>query len=140
MKIQINNLAALERLIGGDSELEIEIRNSVVQDFTKKHLKPIATEAFLTNYAYALAKQVKAEIEKEMFECFSPKWILRPEIKEDLVSGIKSKIYAELYEFMDTDAIKQELIDSARLSMEGIMKQFAKERIIGEIKSALDDI
>lgn len=27
MKLQINSLAALERLIGGDTEVEIEVRN-----------------------------------------------------------------------------------------------------------------
>lgn len=45
MKIQINSLQALERLIGGDTELEIEARNNIVQDFSKKHLKPLLTSA-----------------------------------------------------------------------------------------------
>ena len=39
--IQINSLEALERLIGNDAELEINIRNAIVQKFTKKHLKAI---------------------------------------------------------------------------------------------------
>lgn len=43
MKLQINSLEALERLIGGDTEVELDIRNSVVQAFAKKHLKPLAT-------------------------------------------------------------------------------------------------
>ena len=41
MKIQINSLEALERLIGGDTQVEIEIRNSIVQEFTKKYLKSL---------------------------------------------------------------------------------------------------
>ena len=44
VKIQINSLEALERLIGGDSELEIDIRRSVVANFTKKYLSDIAKE------------------------------------------------------------------------------------------------
>jgi hypothetical protein len=36
VKIQINSLEALERLIGNDNNLEIDIRNSIVQNFTKK--------------------------------------------------------------------------------------------------------
>ena len=43
MKIQINSLEALERLIGGDSEVEIDIRNSVVQAFATKHLKAVVS-------------------------------------------------------------------------------------------------
>lgn len=37
-KIQINSLAALERLIGGDTELEIELRKSVAMELVKKHI------------------------------------------------------------------------------------------------------
>ena len=42
--VQINSLEALEKLIGGDSDVEVKIRNSVVQNFTKKYLKSIAHE------------------------------------------------------------------------------------------------
>ena len=39
VKIQINSLEALERLIGGDPSLEFDIRNNVAQKFAAKHLK-----------------------------------------------------------------------------------------------------
>ena len=39
IKLQINSKAALERLSGGDTELEMEIRNNSVQEFTSKRLK-----------------------------------------------------------------------------------------------------
>lgn len=41
-KIQINSLAALERLIGGEEETEIEIRRSIIKEFANKHLKELA--------------------------------------------------------------------------------------------------
>ena len=67
-KIQINSLAALERLIGGDSEMEIEIRNSIVQEFGKKHLRALIDP--LRNYYYSelsglIANEVKEAIYKE---------------------------------------------------------------------------
>ncbi len=43
LTLQINSLEALERLIGGNSEVEIEIRSRVVQEFSKRHLKAVAT-------------------------------------------------------------------------------------------------
>jgi len=43
MKLQINSLEALERLIGGDTSIELELRNNIVQEFTKKHLKGLAS-------------------------------------------------------------------------------------------------
>jgi uncharacterized membrane protein YheB (UPF0754 family) len=33
---------AVERLIGGDTEIEVQVRNSIVQSFTKRYLKSIA--------------------------------------------------------------------------------------------------
>ncbi len=44
LTLQINNLEALERLIGGDTEVEMDIRRSVVDAFAEKYLKPMAAE------------------------------------------------------------------------------------------------
>lgn len=63
-KIQINSLEALERLIGNDNELEIEIRNSIVQNFTKKYLKDLAKAELMTS----IAKAVQNEVMSEFFE------------------------------------------------------------------------
>lgn len=49
LTIQINNREALERLIGGDSEVEIDIRNSVVQKFAERHLKALANSEPVTS-------------------------------------------------------------------------------------------
>lgn len=43
-KIQINSLEALERLIGNDTNLEMELRSTIVQEFSKKFLKSVASE------------------------------------------------------------------------------------------------
>ena len=62
--IQINSLEALERLIGNDNELEIQLRNSVVQEFASKHLKAIANEELLKT----IANSIKADIKTEFFD------------------------------------------------------------------------
>lgn len=38
------NVPALERLIGGNSEMEVELRKSIVQEFAKRHLTSVAQE------------------------------------------------------------------------------------------------
>jgi hypothetical protein len=38
------NLPALERLLGGDSAMEIELRHQVAEEFAKKHLKAILND------------------------------------------------------------------------------------------------
>jgi hypothetical protein len=84
IKIQINSLEALERMIGGNSELEISIRNSIVQQFTKKHLKGIATD----NITKLVEQQIVEETQKHFFDItpkkgWDPeKFILKPHLKE----------------------------------------------------------
>jgi len=48
--VQINSLEALEKLIGGNSDVEVKIRNSIVKNFTKKYLKSIAHELYKYRY------------------------------------------------------------------------------------------
>jgi hypothetical protein len=64
VKIQINSLDALERLIGGDSELEFDIRQSVVENFTKKHLNKLVNEELIAKASIA----VKNEINRTFFK------------------------------------------------------------------------
>lgn len=48
-KISINGKDALERLLGGESELEIELRNSVAHEFAKKYLKGLVDNKLSAN-------------------------------------------------------------------------------------------
>ena len=70
LTIQINNLEALERLIGGDSQLEIDIRNSVVQKFAEKHLKSVANsdaiKTTLSQIQDTITQNVKHQCEREV--------------------------------------------------------------------------
>jgi hypothetical protein len=64
MQIQINNLAAIERLIGGDSQLELDIRNNIVQKFAEKHLKPLVNDAKLDALFAKVTESYKEEAKK----------------------------------------------------------------------------
>lgn len=63
-KIQINSLPALERLIGGDNELEVGIRDAIVQDFSKKYLKNVVAEEAMQKYVKQLDDSIRTEAEK----------------------------------------------------------------------------
>ena len=43
--LQINSMAALERLLGGDTEMEVSLRNSIAAQFVDAHLEALTTEA-----------------------------------------------------------------------------------------------
>ena len=68
MKLQINSLAALERLIGGDSEVEIEIRGSVVQKFAERHLKAVANSDGLKKQLDSLSSALSDKASQQMAE------------------------------------------------------------------------
>jgi len=105
MKLQINSLAALERLIGGDTAVEIEIRNNIVQEFTKKHLKGVATER-IVSLAESNVKTAAATIAKEaatqaldklgMFSgnSWSPTFVIKSEVKASLRDAAVTEVDA----------------------------------------------
>ena len=110
-KIQINNLEALERLIGGDSETEIEIRNAIVQEFAKKHLKGIATEEYVKLSEEAIKQAIKDEyfIETKSKSAwsntvlsFNPKILSK--IKEELKLVVKEKVEKIISEIISIEA------------------------------------
>ena len=62
--IQINNLDALERLIGGDSALEIELRNNIVQNFAQKHLKCLVNTGALEDVKKSIISECTKRVEE----------------------------------------------------------------------------
>lgn len=64
IKIQINSLDALERLIGGDTELEIELRRAVAVELGKRHLKDAITKDFDKEVIQSTKKEIIFEINK----------------------------------------------------------------------------
>lgn len=100
-KIQINSLAALERLIGGDNALELEIRQSVVTEFVKKHLKglvdtrivQLASNDLRANIDEAVNKQISKTIgEYQRSGYGAHKFIIHNDLKEDIKNHLKKAL------------------------------------------------
>lgn len=93
-KIQLNSLEALERLIGGDTELEIEIRNSVVQKFAEKHLKPVAAEISLESVENRITEMAREKLEKDV-ATFKHRWggtLTDLKLHPDIVKEIEKQV------------------------------------------------
>lgn len=124
MKIQINSLEALERLIGGDTDLEIEVRNSVVQDFTKKHLKALATSEVVSLQNKACIQEIK----DEFFVTVKERWNTIVKFNPTIV-----------------DKLKRDLIYSAERNLRKTVSDALKEidyktKITNQINHACDYI
>jgi len=59
LKIQINNLEALERLLGGDTEIEFDIRQNIVETFARKHIKTLVNDELISKATEGLKKEIE---------------------------------------------------------------------------------
>lgn len=109
-KIQINSLAALERLIGGDSETELEIRQSVVTEFVKKHLKGIADQQIVYSAAINLRNSIDEEIRKQIAATIGEyqvsgygarKFFINNNVKEEIQKHLTSALIETIKESIE---------------------------------------
>lgn len=106
VKIQIASLEALERLLAGDTELEIEIRNSIIQNFSNKHLKGIANEYLKKGVGeYVKTLMTDAEIIKEIGTGYSKTIQLTEKTRELIKNRTENTIYEKIHDKID-EAIK----------------------------------
>jgi hypothetical protein len=70
VKLQLDG-NALERIIGGDTKVEIEVRTSIVAEFVKKYLKGIANETIVAQAsrdAHLMASEAAKHAYAEIFD------------------------------------------------------------------------
>lgn len=150
LTIQINNLEALERLIGGDSEVEVEIRNSVVQKFAEKHLKPLANDSAITTTIAAIkeeiTKQIKERCEKQIAEVENnwygsvSKVKLNPAIKSEIEGQVRNIVDSTVRTMVD-DAIKTWSSDAElKTRIDKRFEYYTTEFINSEIKGRIDKL
>lgn len=104
-KIQINSLEALERLIGNDNELEMEIRNNIVQEFAKKHFKSLVNEPAFYETINKCKESLKSEVDLKITESigeikqdsyWSKSIVLKPEIKSKIDITVATQLSNEI--------------------------------------------
>ena len=142
-KLQINSLEALEKLIGGDSEVEMDIRNNIVQKFTEKHLKAVANIKYdqeYTKFLNELEKRVKEQfniefgLEEVQGYYGSPK-ILRmgSSAKESFRAAVQEHVKKFVYDA--TDDATDVAIHNARETIDS----YLKSRVDYHIKNILNE-
>lgn len=147
MQIQINNLAALERLIGGDSKLEFEIRNNIVQNFANKHLKTLVNDQAFSKMMGEVKKAGEKEARKVMEERlgrfvnqgWKETFILNEEQKQVIVNSSKEGIRFQVDQIIAStlESFPQEKIESL---IEKRVGQEIERRINEGVKNKLDEM
>ena len=124
MKLELN-LPALERLIGGDTEIEIGIRQQIVEQFCKHHIKTLMHSELWSKFYGAWRDELLAEIKK-----------LEARFKEDLSGrGVEPgyEPHYELKKLVENTAgpmlqkfIQEEITKSENYLWSKIMKSLEK--------------
>jgi len=108
--IQINSVEALERLLGGDSELEVSLRQSVAVEMASRNLKAVLQDpvylGILGSLKRDLQSQAEKQIEQEMATITQDRYGSRTfKIKPDILAMIKGEVSGSLFPVI-TDTIK----------------------------------
>lgn len=142
IKIQINSVDALERLIGNDNDVEIELSGSIVQEFTKRHLKSLVDEGML----YKASAAIQGEIEKEFFTSekigYNNRLVFKANVLDDFKEKIKSysaTILRETFDEMLGITLTKELIEERlNIAADDIIGRLSDENLSKRLDRMVD--
>jgi len=146
--LQINSLDALERLIGGDAEVEVEIRNNIAAKFAEKHLKQLANSSevmgALTKAQCELREMVQTQVTTALVKVKNSAYYgmkigdLHSEIKTLIEEAVKTSVDAVVTNAVRADVAKlatQEILE--RKITREVTSQ-VNERVTTEVKKRID--
>lgn len=102
MKIQINSLEALERLIGGDSKLEFDIRQNIVEEFSKKHLKAVVNNDLIQKLQSALTSKIQDDLLETVTSSYTKSYKLTSTAKEFLDKEVGYSVESTLSKLVES--------------------------------------
>jgi hypothetical protein len=127
MRLELN-LPALERLIGGDTELELELRKQIIQEFAKRHLKEEADKA-----AYeAVVEEVRRRVNELAKNNFGIDNLVTSLIWPTVDFRLKSMIESLVNEQA------RKAVDAALLQIIECQKRYWKHEIEAAVKRGMD--
>ena len=140
--IQINSIEVLERLIGGNTELEVDLRNSVAQAFATKHIKKF--QAVLDE---AIQKEIEA-LQFAIVRTHKSRWNvdIHPDIKKDIQETVTPYIKHQIRQEALRDFNKRVATEVQKVSEEyetyvwDALQKKTNQRLIEFFECALDDI
>lgn len=134
IKIQINSLEALERLLGGDDELEIEVRKSVIEAFGKGFVKSAANAREIAAEISETRKMALEAIQKEAERSFGlvreKTYPYTARLSPGLTERIRSAVVSELHDEI------QNQVRAARDQIAEIVEAQVRRTVEASVKAA----
>lgn len=151
MKIQINSLEALQRLIGGDKEMEITVKSSIINEFAKSYIKSVANSEIVDTIKKAVLEEIKkTDYFGLLAQCTRGGWSTSYMLSKDAKELVKTQVRREMDQLIsDTVApIREELVKDIRDRLElmslsvsqCIREEVQKETIEKLVQKRLKDL
>ncbi|MFA6132387.1 MAG: hypothetical protein WC869_00070 [Phycisphaerae bacterium] len=93
------DIPALERLMGGDTEVEVSLRKNIVEEFSKRHLLSVAREVFgdIERVKNDVKNQVLMDMHVVQMESWSSgRYKLTSEVRKIIEATVKEALVAEV--------------------------------------------
>jgi len=148
------NTDALAALIGGNSDVEVEIRNGVVQEFARRHLKGIANEEIFeraTKTAIDVCRHTASELMRQYFNSSNGhSWKFMWQPNAELMTSIRKAVADTVGDMIDktvNDAITNiniqkiihETVDAKATSRINAAVSARLNTILSEVQQKLAD-
>jgi hypothetical protein len=140
VKLQINSLEALERLIGGDSQFEMELRNSVVQSFANKHFNAVVRDEHFQKELEKTKKAVTAEVEKEIAEVKSGWNNKSVKLSDDIKNAIKHQVTYVVRDAVREYTESNEFRDDIKHKLDYYTQEYIRHEVKTRLKNAMSNI
>ncbi len=136
---------ALTAMIGGNTEIEIEIRNSIVQEFARKHLKVIANSEVISKEFAGIRQDLSILLAEKCSEFFSrrdflSKWEPNQQTKNLIDVTVRQKMEELIDKAITTRLDTINLADLIRLQMDTNIKSRIKMGVEAGITNFLKTV
>jgi len=129
----------LERLLGDDTEVNLELKNRIVNEFAKKHLKALVN----TEAMYIVEKSIRADIEKFLLNSvadrvqknYSTSFTIKPALLEDARRQLDISIEDEVKKCVQESmlSVLPMVNDAIEIAVTKIENQLTEQILSGKI-------
>lgn len=141
MKVQINSLTALERLIGDDKEMEITVKSSIINEFAKSYIKSVANSEIVDMIKKAVLEEIKkTDYFGLLAQCTRGGWSTSYMLSKDAKELVRTQVRREMDQLIsDTvEPIRKELVDDIRSRLD-LMSSSVSQCIREEVQKETID-
>jgi hypothetical protein len=141
MRLELN-LPALERLLGGDTEVELHLRHQIVEEFTRKNIKSLINDETLRKLTEIWKNEAGKMVEEAAGKLFEEKYergglgTMRYKIEEAIDDAVKNSLERALEEFIEK--MRRQLEARIERAVEAAMQSDVSRRVEEEIQRRLD--